>query len=298
MISAARCLEKVPAPGRKIWDGTLGLGGHAAALAAAYPGAKVFGSDADADMLALASERLGSSGTCTQANFSEDPFATEAPFAFILLDLGISSAHYDFFERGFSFRFDQLLDMRMDSGLRHSAADILATYEEAELARIFFEYGDEKQSRRIAHEIVKRRAESPVKTTAQLVEVCQKFYPPKYRAKGHAERNPATRVFQALRIAVNDELGALRQALEFLPDRLCIGGRLAIITFHSLEDRMVKQAFKARSEVRQTDPHARSNFLPGNFAQVEPGGITPSETEIASNPRARSARLRILERVR
>lgn len=246
----------------------------------------------------MAGERLGKAITCAQANFSEDPFSAESPFGFIFLDLGISSAHYDFFERGFSFRFDQPLDMRMDKGLKKSAADILATYEEAELARIFYEYGDEKQSRRIAHEIVRRRSESPVKTTAALAEICQKFYPPKYRAKGHADRNPATRVFQALRIAVNDELGVLRLALDFLPDRLCIGGRLAIITFHSLEDRMVKQCFKARSEIKQTDPHARSNFLPGNFVQVEPGGVVPSEREIAANPRARSARLRILERVR
>lgn len=297
-MAAARCLDKVPENDKKIWDATLGLGGHAAALAAAFPGARLLVSDADPEMLALARARLGERITYAQANFSEDPFAREAPFGFVLLDLGISSAHYDFFERGFSFRFDQPLDMRMDTTLTNSAADILAKYEEAELARIFFEYGEEKQSRRIAHEIILRRKESPVKTTAQLVAVCQKFYPPKYRAKGHADRNPATRVFQALRIAVNDELGALRNALGFLPDRLCVGGRLAIITFHSLEDRVVKLAFKARSEIRQTDPHARSNFLPGNFVQVEPGGVVPSAVEISTNPRARSARLRVLERVK
>lgn len=277
----------------------MGLGGHTAAIAGGAPTAVIFASDSDSAMLALAKQRLGTTvAHYANANFSEDPFASYAPFGFILLDLGISSAHYDFFERGFSFRFDQPLDMRMDANLRESAADILRDTEEEDLARIFFEYGDEKQSRRIAREIVARRKNAPIKTTFELAAICQKFYPPKYRAKSHAERHPATRVFQALRIAVNDELGALKRALEYMPDRLCVGGRLAIISFHSLEDRLVKNAFKGRSEIRQTDPHARSNFLPGDFRQIESGGLVPSDVEIAANPRARSARLRILERVK
>lgn len=250
-------------------------------------------------MLKLAAEQLsGKNIELRQSNFSTAPFADKEPFGFIFLDLGISSAHFDFFERGFSFRFDQPLDMRMNTAEGKTVAQVLATEDEAELARIFFEYGDEKLSRRIAREIVSRRKTEPVQTTFQLAEICAKVYPPKYKAKGHAQRHPATRVFQALRIHVNGELTALEQALRQIPRALCVGGRLAIITFHSLEDRMVKRAFRGLSRIEQTDPLAKSNFLPGDFLEIHSGGIAPSEEEIADNPRARSARLRILERVR
>lgn len=250
-------------------------------------------------MLKLAAEQLsGKNIELRQSNFSTAPFADKEPFGFIFLDLGISSAHFDFFERGFSFRFDQPLDMRMNTAEGKTVAQVLATEDETELARIFFEYGDEKLSRRIAREIVSRRKTDPVQTTFQLAEICAKVYPPKYKAKGHAQRHPATRVFQALRIHVNGELSALQEALERLPHALCVGGRLAIITFHSLEDRMVKRAFRSLSRIEQTDPLAKSNFLPGDFLEIHSGGIAPSEEEIADNPRARSARLRILERVR
>jgi 16S rRNA (cytosine1402-N4)-methyltransferase len=233
-----------------------------------------------------------------QGNFGENPFRDKAPLAFIFFDLGISSAHFDFFERGFSFRFDQPLDMRMNAQSGVSAARLLATADEKELARIFFEYGEEKLSRRIAREIVERRKTDPVLTTRQLTEICERIYPPRYKAKGHADRYPATRVFQALRIAVNGELDALNTALAFAPDLLAVGGRLAILTFHSLEDRLVKHAFRKRAFVEQQDPTAKSNFAAGDFKLIEPGGIVPDEKEIAQNPRARSARLRILERVK
>lgn len=250
-------------------------------------------------MLKLAAEQLaGKNIELRQGNFSAAPFADKEPLGFILLDLGISSAHFDYFERGFSFRFDQPLDMRMNTAEGSTVAQVLATEDEVELARIFFEYGDEKLSRRIAREIVSRRKTDPVKTTFQLAEICAKVYPPKYKAKGHAQRHPATRVFQALRIHVNGELTALEEALRQMPRALCVGGRLAIITFHSLEDRMVKRAFRGLSYIEQTDPLAKSNFLPGDFLEIHAGGIAPSEEEISENPRARSARLRILERVR
>lgn len=248
-------------------------------------------------MLELARERVQNRvAVYRHANFAEIPFADEAPLGCIFLDLGISSAHFDYFERGFSFRFDQPLDMRMDTSAGISAAELLQRESEEGLARIFFEYGDEKLSRRIARAIVARRRTKPVMTTTQLAEICKAIYPPKYKAKGHADRHPATRVFQALRIAVNDELGVLRTALEMLPRQLAPGGRMAVISFHSLEDRLVKHAFRNLAYIPETNPQAKSNFRDGDFRLIEPGGIAPDEEEIRRNPRARSARLRILER--
>jgi 16S rRNA (cytosine1402-N4)-methyltransferase len=186
--------------------------------------------------------------------------------------------------------------MRMNSSAGIAVAELLQRESEESLARIFFEYGEEKFAPRIARAIVERRRTDPIKTTTQLAEVCKAIYPPKYKAKGHADRHPATRVFQALRIAVNDELGSLRTALEILPQRLAAGGRMAVITFHSLEDRLVKHAFRKLAYVAETDPRAKSNFRDGDFRLIEPGGIVPDAQEIQSNPRSRSARLRILER--
>lgn len=296
-MRAAECLVALPPKYRKIWDGTTGLGGHLLALSEHYPDALLFASDADAEMLQLARERLHSRvAVYRHANFADSPFSDEAPLGFIFLDLGISSAHLDYFERGFSFRYDQPLDMRIDTSGGVSAAELLKSASEEMLARIFFEYGDEKFSRRIAREIVSRRRTDPVRTTRQLAEICQEVYPPKYRARGHADRHPATRVFQALRIAVNDELGALRTALETLPWQLAPGGRMAVISFHSLEDRIVKHAFRRLAYIPETDPTAKSNFRNGDFLLIEPGGIVPGGAEIERNPRSRSARLRILER--
>ncbi len=299
MVQAAGCIQSFPAAEQRVWDGTTGLAGHLLALSDRYPSAQLYASDADEAMLALARERAGGRiAEYRQANFDQNPFADKAPFAFIFLDLGISSAHFDFFERGFSFRFDQPLDMRMNTNAGISAAQLLAKAEEKELARIFFEYGEEKLSRRIARQIVERRNTNPVTTTRELAEICEKVYPPRHKAKGHADRYPATRVFQALRIAVNAELDALKLVLQFAPDNLVIGGRLAVLSFHSLEDRLVKHAFRSRAFIQETDPTAKSNFSPGNFKLIEPGGIVADSREIAENPRARSARLRILERLR
>lgn len=296
-MRAAGCLTALPATLRRIWDGTAGLGGHLEALGQHYPDATLLASDADAAMLALAQKRLQNRvAVYRRANFAEAPFAGDAPLGFIFLDLGISSAHFDFFERGFSFRYDQRLDMRMDTSTGVSAAQLLQTESEEELARTFFEYGDEKYSRRIAREIVARRRHEPVATTVQLAEICRRVYPGRHKARGHAERHPATRVFQALRIAVNDELGSLRSALETLPLQLAAGGRMAIISFHSLEDRLVKHAFRRLAYVAQEDPQAKSNFRAGDFQLIEPGGLTPGAEEISRNPRSRSARLRIIER--
>lgn len=250
-------------------------------------------------MLALIAKRPEAAGIeLRQGNFSSGPFADAAPFGFILLDLGISSAHFDFFERGFSFRFNQPLDMRMDTSRGRTAADLLNYLPEDELAAIFFRFGEEKLSRRIARLVCDTRREKLFTSTNEVSEICERVYPPRYRAKGHAQKHPSTRVFQALRIAVNGELDALESALAGIPETLCVGGRFAVISFHSLEDRMVKLAFRSRIQIAQHDPAARSNFLPGDFMLISPGGITPSEREIAMNPRARSARLRIIERIR
>lgn len=296
-MRAAECLNALPQRERKIWDGTTGLGGHLLALADAYPDARLLASDADAAMLEFARERLHDRvSVYRHANFAEAPFSDEAPLGFIFLDLGISSAHFDYFERGFSFRYDQPLDMRMDTSTGVSAAELLQRESEEDLARIFFEYGEEKHSRRIAREIVVLRRNDPIKTTTQLADICKRVYPPKYKAKGHADRHPATRVFQALRIAVNDELGVLRTALENLPRQLARGGRMAVISFHSLEDRLVKHTFRSLAYIPESEAQAKSNFRAGDFRLIEPGGIAPDEEEIRRNPRSRSARLRILER--
>lgn len=256
-------------------------------------------SDADAEMLALIEKQANADGIILrQGNFTENPFSDFSPFGFVLLDLGISSAHFDHFERGFSFRFDQPLDMRLDTTQGKPAAELLKTLSEEDLSTMFFQYGEERQARRIARMICEQRKIAPIERTGELAEICARAYPPRHKAKGHAQKNPATRVFQALRIAVNGELDNLRHALATLPQALAIGGRLAIITFHSLEDRMVKLSFRERSQVAQNDPAARSNFLPGDYRLIEPGGITPTDEEIAVNSRARSARLRILERVK
>lgn len=297
VVSAADCLLNADVP-QKVWDGTTGLGGHLLALSSRYPTARFFASDADSEMLLLAKERLQDHGVelFHHANFSEKVFESEAPFGFIFLDLGISSLHFDKFERGFSFRYDEPLDMRMDATKGVTAAELLQTASEENLVRIFFDYSQEKMARRIAREIVQRRKSDPVTTTFELAEICKRAYPPKYKAKGHAERHPATRVFQALRIAVNDELKNLEEAMRSLPLLLGRGGRLAVITFHSLEDRIVKHAFRSLAWIKDDDPFAKSHLKKGGFTLLAPGGITPSKEEIEVNPRARSARLRIIER--
>ncbi|MCX7631876.1 MAG: 16S rRNA (cytosine(1402)-N(4))-methyltransferase RsmH [Turneriella sp.] len=297
VIAAAESLKKLPPQHRKVWDGTLGLGGHLIALAQHYPDAQFFASDLDASMLNLAAERLTNySVVLKHANFAENPFAADSPFGFILLDLGISSVHLDHFERGFSFRRDQYLDMRLDSSQSMTAASFLCQASEKQLAEIFWRFGEERHARAIARAVIKERCRAPIETTGQLATLCRRFYPQSRAAKHRSGKDPATRVFQALRIAVNRELDSLERALAFLPDLLCPGGRLAIITFHSLEDRLVKHAFRNRERIAIENPTAKSRWQPGDFQVLFHKGITPTAEEIRRNPRARSARLRVLER--
>ncbi len=287
-----------PKEGLIIVDGTLGGGGHTEALLKA--GATVKGIDRDAEARHYASERLARFGPRFEAVagcFSEiSELAEDGKWGGldgILLDLGVSSHQLDVGERGFSFRFDGPLDMRMGEEGR-TAADLVNTWEEAELRQIFWDLGEEKSARKIAAWIVQEREKAPFETTLQLADGIEKLIGRRGRT------HPATKVFQALRMEVNDELGELRRFLEVAPDLLKVGGRLAIITFHSLEDRIVKQTFRDASKVeidRPEWPAPRPN--PDLvYRLLSRKGIAPGEEEISRNARSRSSRLRVVERIK
>ncbi len=282
-------------------DGTVGAGGHAAAVLDRAPGARLLGFDRDPRSLAAARERLEAFGPrvrLVRANY--DSMGQVAPSEGflpasvdgILLDLGLSSMHVDDAARGFAFRQDGPLDMRFDPEARQpNAADLINTLEADELAAIFFKYGEEHESRRIAQAIVAAR---PLHTTRQLAQIIEKAH------RGPRDRvHPATRVFQALRIVVNDELGALERVLPEAVGLLRPGGRLAIISFHSLEDRIVKQYFRDEA----TDclcPPRQPVCTCGHRARlrlITRKPISPDEAEVEANPRSRSAKLRIVERI-
>ena len=272
-----------PAPGKTIVDGTFGAGGYARAFQAA--GATVIAFDRDPS-----AARFADGIRLIEARFSQMDILGQASVDGVALDLGVSSMQLDEAERGFSFMRDGPLDMRMGAD-GSTAADLVNTWEHPDLARIFWLYGEEKQSRRIATAIVRRRAEQPFERTLDLAEVVEKALGGRKGAKVH----PATRVFQALRIAVNEELAELEAGLEAAERVLKAGGRLAVVTFHSLEDRIVK-AFLAE---RSGKTPAGSRHAPPTAKGPEPtfvlmfnGHRSPGEAEIAANPRARSAKLR------
>jgi len=285
-----------PAPGRVYLDGTLGGGGHSGALLAA--GARVVGVDRDRESLKRASENLaryGDSFVPVHGNFADaaalPAVRAAAPYDGAILDLGVSSHQLDTPERGFSFRHDGPLDMRMDPTAGQPASDLVNTADEAELTRIFREYGEEPQSRRVARAVVAERGRVPFVTTGQLAALIEKVLGRRGRV------HPATRVFQALRIAVNDELGALRRALASIPPLLANGARFVVITFHSLEDRLVKTFFRLGSEEwldRPEWPAPRPN-PDWRFRDLTRKPVDASAAEVAANPRARSARLRAVE---
>ena len=282
-------------------DATLGLGGHAAAVLKATPALRLVGLDRDPRALELARERLQPfSGRVRLVNrrFADLPavleeLGEERPTA-ILADLGCSSLQLDSPERGFSFLADGPLDMRMGDRGR-TAAELVNSAEEGELMRILWEYGEERRSRAIARAIVARRSRQPLATTRDLVEVVMGVLGPGRRGRIH----PATRTFQALRIAVNDELGQLESFLEPAAEALAPGGRLAVISFHSLEDRIVKHTLR-RLEGRCVCPPDLPICRCGArrlVRRLNRKPIRPTETEVRANPRARSARLRAAERV-
>jgi 16S rRNA (cytosine1402-N4)-methyltransferase len=262
-------------------DATFGAGGHAALILDALgPAGRLIALDADpaASARAIADSRF----TLVQANFRDLAMQLDAlgiaTVDGVLFDLGVSSMQLDEAERGFSFRAAAPLDMRMDPSRGESAAEFLATRDEREIADAIYRYGEERASRRIARAIVALRdAGTPVRDTLDLAGVVARAI----RAPAHARIHPATRTFQALRIAVNDELGALRDGLAAALARTAPGGRIAVISFHSLEDRIVKHTFRE-------DPRARA---------VTRKPLVAADDEVAANPRARSAKLRVAERV-
>lgn len=261
-------------------DATVGGGGHSALILANFPHTKMVVLDQDTQALTAAQARLDRYGDRVQ--FWHSNFATYDPgelrFDGIIADLGVSSAQLDQPERGFSFRHEADLDMRMNQSQALMAADLINTYAERDLADIFYQYGEERFSRRIARKIVSKR---PINTTTALAQVIASALPaPKGRHR-HRRIHPATRVFQALRIAVNQELQVLEHFLEVAPTWLKPGGRLGIISFHSLEDRIVKH-------------HTRQNAL---LKVITKKPLMASEAEKAENSRARSAKLRIAERI-
>ncbi|MEW6724846.1 MAG: 16S rRNA (cytosine(1402)-N(4))-methyltransferase RsmH [Bacillota bacterium] len=293
-----------PAPGGTYLDCTLGGGGHASAVGRAAGGrATVIGIDRDPEALAESGRRLTAEGVSHRLfhanNADLDQVLAEAGVERIdgvIFDLGTSSHQLDEAERGFSYQQDAPLDMRMDPGRGRTAADLVNQLGEAELARIIWEYGEERWSKRIAHFIINERERAPITTTGRLVEVIKSAIPAAAREKGP---HPAKRTFQALRIAVNDELNKIAPALQKAVDHLAPGGRIAVITFHSLEDRIVKNTFldlAGRCQCPPQLPECRCNPL--RLVKVltrKP--LVPEEDELARNPRARSAKLRAAERL-
>ncbi|MBI2444141.1 MAG: 16S rRNA (cytosine(1402)-N(4))-methyltransferase RsmH [Candidatus Magasanikbacteria bacterium] len=283
--------------GMLVVDCTLGDGGHAEAILEAIgPNGKLLGLDADAESLARAGKRLArfrKQITLVNDNFAHLEKIIQqqkfGPVNAILMDLGWSSTQFAESGRGFSFQGDEPLDMRYDPGMtRETAAEIVNRFSEPELMKIFKQYGEEKFSQAIAAAIVKERQRLPIARTGQLTEIILAVYRNQLKSKKEVPwvggLHPATKIFQALRIAVNHELEALRQALPPAVAALAPSGRLAIITFHSLEDRIVKQWFAAaarREEVKL----------------ITKKPLVPSAAEIAANPRARSAKLRVVEKV-
>lgn len=275
-----------PQPGQTVVDATAGAGGHTRLIAERLgPTGRIIALDQDAGMLALARARL--EGVDCPATFVHGNFdglrdvLDELEIAAVdgvLADLGICSDQLDQAERGFSFQQPGPLDMRMDTSAGESAASLLRRLNERDIADLIYRYGEERFSRRIARRIVEARKREPLQTTEELAELVRRCVP---RGRGRQTIDPATRTFQALRIAVNDELGALERLLEALPKCVKPGGRAAIVSFHSLEDRLVKRAFRDRERWRE----------------VTRKPVQAGDEEVAQNPRARSAKLRAAERM-
>ena len=288
--------------GAVLVDATLGMGGHTAAFLERFPKLTVIGLDRDTEALAIARQRLAPFGD--RARFVHtvydgiaDAVRSEGfpEVQGVLFDLGVSSLQLDRAERGFAYSKDAPLDMRMDSTSGRTAADVIAESSEDELRRMFYEYGEEKLAPRYARAIVRARAEQPITRSAQLVDIISAATPAAVQRAGH----PAKRVFQALRIEVNEELSVLARAMPAALDTLAVGGRIVVLAYQSLEDRIVKRVLQASSS--SMAPAGLPMELPEHrpqFKLLVRGAELASETEQAENPRAKPVRLRAAERVR
>jgi 16S rRNA (cytosine1402-N4)-methyltransferase len=293
----------VAAPGAVVVDATVGLGGHSAALLERFETVRVIGLDRDRDALSAATNRLATyGGRALLVHAVYDQLAEVLSdhgverVQGVLFDLGVSSLQLDEERRGFSYAHDAPLDMRMDQTQGRTAADVVNTYDAAHLARVLHEYGEERFARRIAGAVVRERQREPFAGTARLADLVRDAIPAATRRTGG---HPAKRTFQALRIEVNGELAALERALPAAVDALAVSGRLVVLAYHSLEDRIVKRVLRAGAS--STAPPG----LPVVPAGYEPvlrlltrGAEQPTADEVAANPRAASARLRAAERIR
>ncbi|ACU70574.1 S-adenosyl-methyltransferase MraW [Catenulispora acidiphila DSM 44928] len=306
-VMLERCVEILgPAlerPGAVVLDATLGLGGHSEAFLRRFPDVRLIGLDRDPQALEASGRRLapfGERATLVHAVYDEIPDVLErlgvAELSGTLFDLGVSSLQLDMRERGFAYSYDAPLDMRMDSSRGITAADIVNTYPAADIARILRDYGEERFARRIADRIVAEREKEPFTTTARLSDLVRDSIPAATRRTGG---HPAKRAFQALRIAVNDELPVLERALPAAVAATGLGGRIAVLSYHSLEDRLVKRVFAKASESAAPPglPVVPEQYQP-KFRLLTRGAEPPTDAETAENPRAASAKLRAAERVR
>ena len=289
-------------PSELMIDATIGEGGHSNAFLSQFPELKIIGIDADPEILKTARERLLHFGERIQfySGWSHDFFA-EYPVEYkrpdtILMDLGVSLFHYEKSGRGFSFRYDEKLDMRIDPSSGIGAAELIARLSEKDLADLIYANGEERYSRRIARAVTEAKGHGPVSSSAVLAEIIENAVPPAYR---HGPMHPATRSFQALRIAVNGELSRLEDLLEAALRILEPGGRMGVISFHSLEDRIVKNFFREKNRDCICPPDAPICKCGGQRALtvLTKKGISAGDEEIRRNPPSRSARFRAVEKI-
>lgn len=286
-----------------IVDATLGYGGHSSSILDRIKKGYLFAFDQDSEAIRHSTDRLskiGTNFTIIKSNFKNMKEELNKRNIYkvdgVLFDLGVSSPQLDEKERGFSFHEDAPLDMRMDRDQKLTAYDVVNTYSKEELSKIFFKYGEDKFSNNIAKKIVEYRSAKPIETTLELVEIIKTAVPMKFRIDKH----PARQIFQAIRIEVNHELDVIEPAINQALEMLNVGGRVAVITFHSLEDRLVKNIFREKCKIDEKLkglPNIPEEYLP-DFKLVENKAIVPSEEELKRNPRARSSKLRVIERVK
>ena len=286
-----------------IVDATLGYGGHSSNILEKINKGYLFAFDQDSEAIRYSTDRLkkiGTNFTIIKSNFVNMKEGLESRGVYkvdgVLFDLGVSSPQLDDTERGFSFHNDAVLDMRMDREQKLSAYEVVNNYSKEELARIIRLYGEDKFANNISKKIVEYRSNKPIETTLELVDIIKSAVPMKFRIDKH----PARQVFQAIRIEVNKELDVIEPAINQALDMLNVGGRVCVITFHSLEDKIVKDIFNKKCKIDDMVkglPNIPSEYLP-DFKLVYNKAIKPGEEELKNNPRARSSRLRVIERIK